>query len=107
MILEPKKIKSVNGSTFAPSICHEVMGLDAMILVFRKLSFPEGICSVVELLSHMVVFRTSLVSQMVKHLSLDQEDPLEKEMNPLQHSGLENPMDIGSWWATVHGVTRN
>ena len=24
---------------------------------------------------------------------------------PLQHSCLENPMDIGAWWATVHGVT--
>ena len=34
VILEPKKIKSVNVSTFPPSICHEVMGLDAVILVF-------------------------------------------------------------------------
>ena len=34
VILEPKKIKSVTVSTFAPSICLEVMGLDAMILVF-------------------------------------------------------------------------
>ena len=33
-ILEPKKIKSVSVSTLSPSICHEVMGLDAMILVF-------------------------------------------------------------------------
>ena len=31
VILEPKKIKSV---TVSPSICHEVMGLDATILVF-------------------------------------------------------------------------
>ena len=30
-ILEPRKIKS---ATFSPSICHEVMGLDAMILSF-------------------------------------------------------------------------
>ena len=34
VILEPKKIKSAIVSTFSPSICHEVMGLDAMILVF-------------------------------------------------------------------------
>ena len=26
--------------------------------------------------------------------------------NPLQHSCLGNPMDRGSWWATVHGVTK-
>jgi len=34
VILEPKKIKSVTISTFSPSICHEVNGLDVMILVF-------------------------------------------------------------------------
>ena len=34
MILEPPKIKSETVFTVSPSICHEVMGLDAMILVF-------------------------------------------------------------------------
>ena len=34
MILEPKKIKSVTVSIVSPSIHHEVMGPDAMILVF-------------------------------------------------------------------------
>ena len=34
VILEPKKIKSDPVSTVSPSICHEVMGRDAMILVF-------------------------------------------------------------------------
>ena len=34
VILEPQKIKSVTVPTFSPSICHEVMGLDATILVF-------------------------------------------------------------------------
>ena len=33
VILEPKKIKSVTVSTVSPSICHEVMGQDAIILV--------------------------------------------------------------------------
>ena len=27
--------------------------------------------------------------------------------NPLQYSWLENSMDRGAWWATVHGVTTN
>ena len=27
--------------------------------------------------------------------------------NPLQYSCLENPMDRGAWWATVHGVAKN
>jgi len=34
VILEPKKIKSVTVSIVSPSICYEVMELDAMILVF-------------------------------------------------------------------------
>ena len=34
VILEPKNIKSDTVSTVSPSICHEVMGPDAMILVF-------------------------------------------------------------------------
>ena len=34
VILEPPKIKSVTVSIVSPSICHEVMGLDAMIFVF-------------------------------------------------------------------------
>ena len=32
--------------------------------------------------------------------------PWKKKCNPLQYSCLENPMDRGAWWATVHGVTR-
>ena len=39
VILEPPKIKSATLSTVSPSISHEVMGLDAMILVFWMLSF--------------------------------------------------------------------
>ena len=34
VILEPKKIKSVTVYTFSSSSCHEVMGLDAILLVF-------------------------------------------------------------------------
>ena len=39
VILEPKKTKSDTVSTVSPSISYEVMGLDAMILVFWMLSF--------------------------------------------------------------------
>ena len=39
VILEPNKIKSVTVSIVSPSICHRVMGPDAMILVFWMLSF--------------------------------------------------------------------
>ena len=39
VILEPKKIKSLTFSIVSPCICHEMMGPDAMILVFWMLSF--------------------------------------------------------------------
>ena len=59
----------------------------------------------------------SLVAQRLKHLpamretwvrSLGQEDsPGEGNGNPPQYSCLENPMDGGAWWATVHGVAKS
>ena len=42
VILEPKKIKSVTVSTVSPSICHELMGLNALILIFWMLSFKPA-----------------------------------------------------------------
>ena len=42
VILEPKKIKSVTVSTYPRPICHEVIGLDATILVFWMLSFKPA-----------------------------------------------------------------
>ena len=33
--------------------------------------------------------------------------PGEGNGNPLQYACLENPMDRGAWWATVHGVAKS
>ena len=33
--------------------------------------------------------------------------PGEGNDNPLQYSCLDNPMDRGAWWATVHGFTKS
>ena len=33
--------------------------------------------------------------------------PGEGNGKPLQYSCLENPMDRGAWWATVHGVSES
>ena len=33
--------------------------------------------------------------------------PGEGHGNPLQDSTLENPMDRGAWWATIHSVTKS
>ena len=42
VILKPKKIKSLTVSIVSPSICHEVMGPDAMIFGFLILSFKQA-----------------------------------------------------------------
>jgi len=59
----------------------------------------------------------SWVAQMVKNLSAMQEtwvqslgwedSPREGNGYPLQYSVLENSMDRGGWWITVHGVEKN
>ena len=56
METKKKKKKSVTVSSVFPSICHEVMGLDAMILVFWMLSFKPAF-----LLSSLISSRSSLV----------------------------------------------
>ena len=33
--------------------------------------------------------------------------PEEGHRSPLQYFCLENPMDRGAWWATVHGLTKS
>ena len=56
LILEPKKIKFVTVSTFSPSIFHEVVGLDAIILVLWTLSFKPDFS-----LASFTLIRSSLV----------------------------------------------
>ena len=61
VILKPPKIKSVTNFTFSPSICHEVRGLQAIILVFLMLSFkPAFSCSCFTLIKRL--FRSSSLS---------------------------------------------
>ena len=57
VILEPKKINSVTVSIVSPSICHEVMGPVAMILVFWMLSFkPTFSVSSIDLIKRLFSF---------------------------------------------------
>ena len=58
-----------------------------------------------------------LVAQTVNHLPTIHRDPGsipglgrspgEGRDNPLQYSCLENPIDRGDWWSTVHRVTKS
>ena len=65
-------------------------------------------------------FHIYITSQVVKNLLVSARDMRHLNLtagpgrspgggrdNPLQYSCLENPMDRGAWWATVHSVTKN
>ena len=57
------------------------------------------------------------MAQKVKNSACNAEDPSSipgeerspggGNGNPLQYSCLEDPMDRGAWWATVHGITKS
>ena len=67
VILEPKKIKSITVCIFSSSICHEVMGSDAMIFVFWMLSFKPAF----SLFFHFKrLFNSSSVSAIRNNLQL-------------------------------------
>ena len=40
-------------------------------------------------------------------VSVSGGSPGERNGHSLQYSCLENPMDRGAWWATVHGVSKS
>ena len=71
----------------------------------------------VHLIGPLLAARTPLVVQMAKNLLAMREDPGsipvlgrspgEGNENPLQDSDLENPMDRGTWWATVCGTAKS
>ena len=84
VILEPPKIKSATVSTVSPSTCHEVLGPDAMILVYLMLNFEP-----VSMLKNCNLnFFIDILAGFY--------DIGEGNGTPLQYSCLENPMDGGA-----------
>ena len=73
VILEPKKIKSVTVFIIYPSVCHEVMRLDARILAFWMLSFkpafsPTSFIFVKRLFSSSLLSAVRVVSSAYRRL---------------------------------------
>ena len=70
VILEPKNIKAVTVSIVSPSVCHEVMGPHAIILVFLMLSFNQLFNSSFTFITRL--FSSSLLSaiRVVCHLHI-------------------------------------
>ena len=99
VILEPKKIKSVTVFIVSPSICHEVMGPDAMIFLFGILSFKPAF----SLSSFTFDFPGGSDSKASVYNVGDLgsipglgRSPGEGNGNPLQYYCLENPTDRGA-----------
>ena len=97
VILEPRKIKSATVSTVSPSICHEVMGPDAMILVFWMLSFKPTFYSPLSLSSKRLFSSSSLsairvVSSAYLRLLFSRQSWFQLVLLPAQHFS----------WCTLH-----
>ena len=99
MILEPKKIKSVTVSIVSPYVCHEVMGLNAMILVFEMLSLRPAFS-----LSFFIfikrLFSSSLLSaiRVVAVIKSDQNVNHQKATNSKCWLGCEEKRTLLHWW---------
>ena len=108
MILELKKIKSVTVSTFPPSVWNEVMGLDAIILVFECWVSSQLFNSPLWPSSRSLgegkdYLGASLIAQLGKESACNAGDPGSIPGSGrsagegigylLQYSGLENSMD--------------
>ena len=55
---------------------------------------------------HQVCFRCRMDPQIWRLWCHSDKTPGEGNGNPLQYSCLKNPIDRGTWWATVHGVAQ-
>ena len=74
-------------------------GGDSCIAMWMYLGFPGG--SVVKNPPAMQETQETWVR------SLGWEDSLEESMATHSSSCLENPMDRGAWWTTVHGIKKS
>ena len=97
VILELPKIKTTTVSTVSPSICHEVMGPDAMILVFWALSFKPtfslySFTFIKRLFSSFLLSAMSVVSSAYLRLLIFLPAILKLVLHPTQHFS----------WCTLH-----
>ena len=69
--------------------------------LFQRSGFPGGVSGKVLVPANAGDIRdTGLIPGLGR-------SPGEGNGNPLQYSCLENPMDGGAWWATIHGVAKS
>ena len=59
------------------------------------------------LMAHTVKNLLAMRETRARSLGQEGRSPGEGNVNPLQYSCLENPMNRGAWQATVHGVAKS
>ena len=115
VILEPPKIKSDTVSTVSPSICYEVMGPDAMILVFWMLSFKPTFSLSFIFIKRL--FYSSLLSsirvmpytylRLLLFFPWVEKNPGEGNGNSLQYFAWENPWRVEPGMLQSIGLTKD
>ena len=94
--------------------------LGTVVGIFPIVFCYQGSWTLGERTEHSLFFKNTQVALVVKNPSANVGDlrdvdsipglgrsPEEGNGYPLGYSYLENPMDRGAWWATVHGVAKN
>ena len=99
VMLEHNKIKSVTVSIVSPSICHEVMGPDAMILVFWMLSFKpafslSSFTSIKRLFSFSLLSAIRMVSSAYLRLLIFPPGKLDSSLSFIQPGILHDVLCI-------------
>ena len=124
----PTQVQCFMGLRCSPSGWHIDIEPMASVKVLWTESFPQYLWADTPTPSVIIfgdmgfqdVIRASRMALAIKNLAANYRDIRDTSLipwsgrspgrghdNPLQYSCLENPMDRGAWWATVHRVTKS
>ena len=84
------------------------MGTNDSAFLLRKKNRGEGCLCVCVCIIYIVFFLRNFICQTRRKAKQEYLEVVDVDNGtPLQYSCLENPMDGGPWWASVHGVAES